>query len=115
MSEAKFVKVKVVEQEEFYPGPNFGNYEQQGNLNHVIDSLVTIRNSIPDEYRNTARCIISSSGYEDSLYVNIEVYYMRPETRSETLTREYKERSEHEAKITKERKKYERLRGKFEK
>ena len=49
--------------------------------------------SIPSEYRATAKIIISGVGsYEDSYYLNIEIYYHRPEVDDEMAYRGVEER-----------------------
>lgn len=66
--------VTVVEQEQYAAGP----FCFDGPLDAVIDSLIAIRNSIPEEYRASAMCSIASvSDYEDSHHASIEVTYTR--------------------------------------
>lgn len=79
------VTVTVANHQLYDDGPfYFGETFTDGSLNKVIASLEAIRDSIPPEYRDAARCgIDSESGYEGSHYANIEVTYSRPETDEE--------------------------------
>lgn len=88
MAKPETVIVKVVRQQQYDPGPfYFGGYED-GSLDRVIECLVEIRGSIPEQYRKTAQCEIDAvSGYDDSCYANIEISYSRPETPEETARR----------------------------
>lgn len=81
--------VRVVDQERHDAGPfNFGASYEDGTLAAIIKSLTEIRDSIPEEYRDKARCEIDSeSGYEGSHYAHIKVSYERPETDGEVVTR----------------------------
>ena len=97
----KTTSVRVTKQEQY----DEGSFVFDGTLDDVIASLQTIRNMIPEEYRASAECeITSKGGYEDSHYASIEVTYGRPETdaevtdrlRSELLRKEVKERQERE-------------------
>lgn len=83
-------QVTHVLQERYSDGSfNFGAIYEDGSLNAVIDSLIAIRESIPEPYRENARCEIDSeSGYEGSHHATIEVRYSRPETPAETAERE---------------------------
>lgn len=50
--------------------------------------------SIPEEFRSSAKVELESvSGYEDSSYAAIEIYYYRPETEEEAKVRESKEQN----------------------
>ncbi len=58
---------------------------------------------IPEEYRAGAKIEIDSrSGYEDSSYACIEIYYDRPETDDEMTAREAEERRRKEAQTAQE-------------
>lgn len=85
----KMTTVKVVRQEQYDSGPfNFGAEFEDGTLKAVIDSLLAIRESIPAEHRDSARCGIEAEGsYEGSCHATISVSYERPETGEEAAAR----------------------------
>ena len=108
-------KVTIVDQERYDGGPfEFGSSYESGSLNRVIDSLLAIKEQIPAEYRDIARCEISSSGgYEGSHFASIEVNYERPETPDETVDRERQEQATILDAERKQRATYEALKAKF--
>jgi len=110
-----FVTETVVSQERYDDGPfYFGASYEDGSLDRIIASLIAIRETIPAEYRDSARCEIDSeSGYEGSHYASIEVSYSRPETAEETLERERHKMAETVAAEQKQRAAYEALKAKF--
>ncbi len=85
----KKVRVVVLEQEQHDGGPfNFGESYADGSFDEVLHSLIEIRESIPEEYRDKARCSVDSvGGYEGSHYAIIKVSYDRPETDDEVIVR----------------------------
>lgn len=93
---------------------DFGSKYEDGSLNKVIDSLLTIRESIPDEYRATARCEISNDSEFDMTYATIHVSYDRPETPEETAARKAKDKQEANERERIERSMFERLKARFE-
>ena len=80
--------VTVADHERYDSGPfDFGD-GTAGSLDRVIASLVTIRESIPAEYRDAAFCEFrSQSGYDGDHSPSIEIDYRRPETDEEVIAR----------------------------
>jgi hypothetical protein len=77
----KFQKRIEVHSQEEHDG---GTFVFNGTLDEVMASLNAIREKIPDPYRATAECEFGSvSGYEDSHYAQIYVFYVRPSTDEE--------------------------------
>jgi hypothetical protein len=107
--------VYVVDQEQYESGPfAFGESYEDGSLKRVIESLIAIRESIPAEFRERARCEISSTGgYEGSHYATIEVSYERPETPEETANREENAGRARALADAKQRAEYDKLKAKF--
>jgi hypothetical protein len=68
---------------------HFRQYKD-GTLDEVIKSLLAIREMVPAEYRDSARCGIDSVGsYEDSHYATIEVSYIHSEATLAALKAKY--------------------------
>jgi hypothetical protein len=86
------MRVCVVDQEKFDVGPfNFGAAYDRGTLDAVISSLQAIRDSIPEQYRESASCEVGSeSGYEGEHCAHIRISYDRPETAEEAIERQAK-------------------------
>lgn len=86
MAERRTVRVSVFDGEQYdgsWPSP-----EYESKLVDVIAWFETILETIPEEYRDVARCRIdSASGYEGSHYGHIEIEYYRPETDAEMARR----------------------------
>lgn len=82
------VKETVIDQGQFDGGPVcFGGLYDDGSLDDVIGSFVAIRESIPEHYRETARCEIYSDIFYDSNHARVRINYMRPETDEEVVER----------------------------
>lgn len=81
-------RVVVADQEQYDGGPiDFGGYSD-GSLLRVIGALQVVLDSIPAEFRASARCEINSTGgYEGSHSAHVEVTYTRPETDEEVVAR----------------------------
>lgn len=108
----KNIRITVVDQEQYDGGP----FKFNGTLDEVILTLTEIRAGIPEQYRATATCEISSVlSYEDSTYANIKVTYLRPETDEECKVREDMARRQSDVVARYERTQYERLKAKFDK
>lgn len=115
-SDGKFVVVEcVVAHSQFDEGRfNFGDNYSDGSLDLVIQSLLDIKNSIPEEYRASARCSIDSEGgYEGSHYATIEVTYVRPATDEEIEVYHRQQALRQAEQEAKERRELERLIVKF--
>lgn len=86
---ARATKLEIVaDQEQHESGPfNFGD-DLAGSLHRVIESLVAIRESVPEEYRAEAFCEFRSrSDYDGGGIPTIQVSYRRPETDEEVVER----------------------------
>jgi len=106
--------VVVVDQQEDDSGPfEFGASYRDGSLNEVIDSLLAIRESVPPEYRERARCEISAGLFYDSPFAQIRVSFERPELPDETAEREANERELARKQEESDRARYEELKRKF--
>lgn len=111
----KQVQVTVVDQEEYDDGPfEFGKSWKDGSLDKVIASLQKIRESIPQEYRESARCMIdSANGYEGEHYAHIEVNYERLETLEEARKRKVDEARQEAEQEARELAEYRQLKAKY--
>jgi len=108
MSKAAQKQIYAAYHEQYERGP----FVFDGLLDEVIASLAAIRELIPPEYRERAKCSISSVGsYEDSHYAQIAVTYWRPETPDETAEREERTRREAADRMANAQREYERLKA----
>lgn len=82
-----------------------------GSLNRVIDSLIAIRDSIPAEFRDVARCEFESE-YE-STSAEIEISYQRPATEAEINERAERRRREFDAAAARELALYAALKARY--
>jgi hypothetical protein len=101
-------KVVVYEKEEFDL-----SYDTKGTLVGLIEELTNLKQLIPEEYIEDTQ--ISLETYTDSYscYIDVEIYYYRPETEEEEIERINKHREEMLAKLRKEKEEYERLKAKL--
>ena len=91
---------------------DFGGYKE-GSLNSVIKSLEDIKEKIPEEYREKARCCIDAyTEYEDA-YPSIEVWYTRPATQEEIAEVEKKAKQKKRFIEAEERRKLKELMAKY--
>ena len=91
------------------------SYDTKGTLVGLIEELTNLKQLIPEEYIEYTQ--ISLETYTDSYcscYIDVEIYYYRPETEEEELERINKHREEMLAKLREEKEEYERLKAKFE-
>lgn len=72
-------RVTVLSQEQYESGP----FVFHGLLKDMIAALNQILESIPEQFRDTTTCEISSIPNYDSHYASIEVEYTRPTTPDE--------------------------------
>lgn len=107
--------VTVIDQDCYDSGDfNFGAAYEDGSLNAVIESLLAVREKIPAEYRDKARCEIDASGgYSDSYYAHIKITYERPETTNECKRRELEEDQRAAETDRKDRAAYEALKRRY--
>jgi hypothetical protein len=87
----------------------FGDRFAPGSLNRVIESLLEIRSSIPEQYQETGSCEIGSSDDETWIHVS----YQREETDAEVEERRVREIAGAERAEMAERAEFERLKAKF--
>jgi hypothetical protein len=90
---------------------DFGSDSQDGSLDKVIESLIAVRDSVPPEYRASARCGFESD-YESSS-VEISVSYQRPATNDEIEARRSQADFAAKAREWDERSTYARLKAKY--
>lgn len=67
-----------------------GKYDLEGNLDQVMTRLQNVRNSIPQEYRESSRIDIDTNvchQYNSGIYTECYITYVRPETDEEIAER----------------------------
>lgn len=102
--------VTVVRHEQYDKGP----ITFDGTLEDVISSFTAVMMEIPEQFRSSATCEISSvSSYDDSHYAFVEVKYRRPATEAEIAKAEAAEADRKARHAYAEREMYERLKAKF--
>ena len=108
--------ITLVSQERSDNGPfDFGENYGKGSLERVINSLLLIRDSIPEEYRADAYCAIdSASGYEGDHWPSIEIGYKRPATDDEIRCAKAAIEQRKQEELVNARQKYEALKRRFE-
>lgn len=113
MSERRSYLVWAANQSEYGGGP----FKFDGPLDEFIADLMQVREGIPEEYRASARCVISTEDDFDSRVASIEIRYHRAETDEEMATRQERERYnaklEAVAREAKERVLYDELKRKY--
>lgn len=88
---------------------------EDDSLSSVIGWLAGLLESIPPEYRDSARVEVDSvGGYEGEHHSEFRVYYRRPETDVEMAKRLHAELREQSAREARERAIFENLRQKYE-
>lgn len=106
--------VTVCDHGQYDGGPfEFGESYTDGSLNRVVESLLKIREMVPAEYRDKARCEISAYTSYDSSSASIQVQYERPATQEEADAEMAREQAHAKHAADKERAEFERLSKKF--
>lgn len=84
MTKRSTIQITVLRQDQYEAGPfDFGADYEPGSLDRVIKSLLAIRKSIPEEFRETAGCEIRSVERSGDCWPTISVVYLRPVTDAE--------------------------------
>lgn len=107
--------VVVVRQEQYGGGPvDFGATWTEGSFQKVLDSLLDVQDSIPEEFRDAAYCQIDSGTQWDQCYAEIEIGYSRPETDAEVEARVSERKRDDADEIAVAWQRYQELKAKFE-
>lgn len=105
-----FAKVTPVSHERYDGGP----IQFSGSLDEVIASFNAVRDAIPEEHRESARCEIdSNSGYEGTHYASVVIHYVRPATDEEIAKAQAEIKSRETTIANRERAELQRLKLKY--